>query len=351
MKRHADIPLLLVTILLLGCGLIAVSSAATSADFQKQVLGIGLSLLPIALVWRLGRTGLYRLAPLLYAVSVLLLLLTAVVGREVNGNRNWLALGPLQLQPVEIAKLGLIVMLALTLRGGYRGLRSYLGPLAVMLPVFGLVVTHDFGDAMVLVVIFLCALVAARTPTWHLLLVLLAIGVTFPTVIYPHLKPYQQARLTSFVDPTRDARGSGYQVTQALIAEGSGGFQGKGYRQGTQIQKGFVYSQQSDFIFAAWAEEQGFVGCIALMLLFSGLFWRLAALAAEVPDMQDQVFIAGVLGWLGAQVLENIGAAISLLPLTGITLPLISYGLTSLVMVLSALGCVVVIHRDRVLDL
>lgn len=342
-----DFPLVIIVSLLLCCGLTAVSSAASATDFHKQALGILLAALPLALIWKLGRDRLYLAAPWLYGASVVLLLLTALVGREVNGNRNWLALGPLQLQPVEIAKLGLILMLAGVMKAGYQGVRSYLAPLAVFLAIFGLVITHDFGDAIVLAVILFSTLMAFRAPAWHLLLAVATLLVAFPTVVLPHLKPYQQARLTSFIDPGRDARGSGYQVTQAMIAEGSGGFEGKGYGKGSQIHRGFVYSQQSDFIFAAWAEEQGFVGCIGLMLLFAALAWRLAFIGSRLPQPSDQVVVAGVLGWIGAQTTENIGASMSMLPLTGITLPLISYGLTSLVMVLTALACILVLHRDR----
>ena len=345
-----EFPLIIFICLLLVCGLVALSSAATPTDFQKQLMGVALALIPMTVVWRLGRKRLHNVAPWLYALALLLLLMTALFGREVNGNRNWLSLGPLQLQPVEIAKLGLVLMLAWTMKTGYQGLRSYIVPFSVFGTVFGLVVTHDFGDAMVLAVIFLSTLLTFKVPAFHLALVLLSLAVLFPTVVLPHLKPYQQARLTSFIDPTKDARGSGYQVAQAMIAEGSGGFEGKGYRKGTQIHKGFVYSQQSDFIFAAWAEEQGFVGCIGLMALFTGLLWRMASITSGLPGLQDQLVVTGVMAWIGAQVVENIGASISMLPLTGITLPLISYGLTSLIMILTALACVIVIQRDRNLD-
>jgi rod shape determining protein RodA len=342
-----EYPLIVFICLLLVCGLTALSSAATPTDFHKQLLGIALALIPMTVIWRLGRKRLHNVAPWLYALSLLLLILTALFGREVNGNRNWLALGPLQLQPVEIAKLGLILMLAWVMKAGYQSLRSYLVPLGVFGIVFGLVVSHDFGDAMVLAVIFFSTLLTFKVPAWHLALMVLSLAVLFPTVILPHLKPYQQARLTSFIDPTKDARGSGYQVTQAMIAEGSGGFEGKGYRQGTQIHKGFVYSQQSDFIFAAWAEEEGFIGCVGLMILFGALIWRMAIITSGLADLQDQLVVTGVLGWVGTQIVENIGASISMLPLTGITLPLISYGLTSLIMILTALACVIVIQRDR----
>nr|WP_281377063.1 FtsW/RodA/SpoVE family cell cycle protein [Deinobacterium chartae] len=337
----------LLVALLLGMGLIAVSSAAIPSDFQKQLMGVGLGLIPVVAMWFLGRDRLYKLGPWLYVLSILLLTATLVVGREVNGSRNWLVLGPLQFQPLELAKMALILALATVMRGGYKGLRSYLPPLLLFFPIFALVVKEDFGGAMVLSGILIAMLIVWRMPWWHLLLGLALVATVFTTVLYPHLKPYQQKRLTIFVNPLQDPRGSGYQVIQSLIAVGSGGMMGKGYKQGTQTQKGFVYSQHSDFVFSTWAEEQGFVGAVTLLVLFGALFWRLAGMAGESPQLQDQLVISGVLGQLGVQSLENIGATLSLLPLTGITLPLISYGLSSLVSVLATLGMVYVVHRDR----
>lgn len=342
-----EVALPLLVLALLGVGLIAVSSAATPGDFQKQILGIGLSLVPIAALWFVGRERLYRFSFLIYIAAVLLLVATMVIGREVNGSRNWLVIGPLQFQPLEIAKVALIITLARVMKGGYQGLRSYFLPLALFLPILGLVIKEDFGGGMVLSGIFAGMMLVYRIPIWHFIAVVVAVAIAFPTVVYPKLQPYQQQRLTIFMNPLKDARGSGYQQVQGMIAIGSGGLMGKGYKQGSQTQNGFVPFPHTDFIFAAWAEEQGFIGGIFLLVLFGALFWRLAIMGGESPHLQDQLLFAGVLGQLGVQALENMGAAMSLLPLTGITLPLVSYGLSSLISVMATLGMAYVIHRDR----
>ena len=348
-----DLRLPILVIFLLTAGLVTVSSVAMSPNlidqgiFQKQLLGVAVAAVPIALLLWAGRERVYRFAPPLYVLSLVLLAATFVIGKEVNGQRNWLVLGPLQFQPLELAKLSLIVLLPLVMRGGYKGVHSYVLPLALFLPVLGLVVKEDFGGAMVLAGMLACMLIAWRIPLWHVLLVVLAIGVTFPTIVFPNLKPYQQSRLTIFVDPYKDPKGTGYHQIQSTIAIGSGGMMGKGYGNGTQTHNGFVYSQHSDFVFASWAEEQGFVGAIAMLVAFGALFWRLAGMTSEVTRPEDQLLIAGVLGQLGVQTIENIGASLSMLPLTGITLPLVSYGLSSLVSVLTTLGLVYVIYRDR----
>ena len=337
---------------LLVVGLMTVSTAALAPRvspgiFSKQLLGVGLSLLPIALLWWAGRDRSYRAAPWLYGFAILLQLSTFVIGKDINGQKNWLVLGPVQFQPLELLKLSLILMLPTVMQGGYKGLKSYLWPLALFLPALGLVITQDFGGAMVLLAMFVAMLLVFKMPIWHLLLVVLALGVAFPKVIFPHLKPYQQARLTIFVDPYKDARGQGYQVIQSTIAIGSGGMMGKGYKQGTQSHNGFVPEAHTDFAAATWLEEQGFVGGVIVLLLYGGLIWGLAGMASGSPRLQDQILFAGILGQLGFQAIENIGAALSMLPLTGITLPLISYGLSSLVMTLTTLGLAYVVYRDR----
>ncbi|WP_027480586.1 FtsW/RodA/SpoVE family cell cycle protein [Deinococcus pimensis] len=352
-----DLGLPLLVLLLLGAGLVTVSSVAMSPNlvsqgiFQKQLLGLAIAVVPIGLMWWAGRDRIFAFAPFLYGLSLLLLAATFVIGKEVNGQRNWIVLGPLQFQPLEIAKLSLIVLLPLVMRRGYRGLRSYLLPLTLFLPVLGLVIKEDFGGGMVLAGLFGCILIAWRAPWWHLVLVALAIGVAFPTVVYPKLKPYQQKRLTIFVNPAQDPRGAGYHQLQSQIAIGSGGMMGKGYGKGTQTHNGFVYSQHSDFVFASWSEEQGFVGAVALLAVYGALFWRLAAMGTDVTRPQDQLLFAGVLGQIGVQTIENVGAALSMLPLTGITLPLVSYGLSSLVSVLATLGLAYVVYRDRLQEI
>src|SRR5690606_27618689 len=155
------------------------------------------------------------------------------------------------------------------------------------------------------------------------------------------------ARLTTCLGPAAAPRGSGYQVIQSMIAVGSGGLMGKGYMQGTQSQLGFIPYRQTDFIFPVLAEEGGFVASVALLLLYGLLFWRLVSMASECPFERDQLIVVGVTVLIGFQVLVNIGVALGLAPVTGITLPLVSYGGTSLLSTLLALALAFTVHRDR----
>jgi rod shape determining protein RodA len=350
MSREIGLPFIIAVIL--GIGLLTVSSVAQHDVFQKQLLGTGLALVPIAALWWLGSPRLYALAAPLYGLSLFLLLLTMFVGTEVNGNRNWLGNGFFRFQPLEFGKIAMILMLARVMTRPIRGLRDYVPIAAISLPMLGLVMvgTGDLGGALVLAAIILGMVVARGVPLRHLLIGFAVLAVAMPTVVWPHLKPYQQKRLTIFLNPESDARGQGYQLMQSRIAIGSGGLTGKGYKQGTQSQGNFVPADQTDFIFAPWAEEQGFLGAAFLILMYGLLFWRMTLMGGDCPSDTDRIVIGGVMAMLGFQVLENLGAAIGVAPMTGLTLPLVSYGVSSLLAVAAALGVVYIVHRDRYAD-
>ncbi len=323
--KNYDLRFPIIVMLLIGVGLVTISSQAHSPKvphgvFSKQLLGVFLSTLPLGVMWWAGRERIYRCAPFLYAGGLLLQLLTFLFGKSINGQQDWLVLGPLQFQPLELLKFSLILYLPALMAGGYQSVRSYMKPVLFFLPAYGLVVTEDLGGSFVLAVMFIVMLIIWKVPKWHVLTAAVVVAVLFPTVVFPHLKPYQQSRLTIFINPNQDARGQGYQVIQSTIAIGSGGMMGKGYKHGTQSRNGFVPEAHTDFVFASWSEEQGFVGAMGVLVLYGFLFWGLAEMASASPRLQDQIVLGGILGQIGFQALENIGASLSMLPLTGITL-------------------------------
>jgi rod shape determining protein RodA len=345
-----DLSLPFVTLLILGVGLFTLNSAAPSDEFMRQVafLVAGAVAL-VALVWA-GKSRLLRLSSYIYGASLALLVLTYFLGTEVNGAKSWLYLGPLPgFQPSELAKLALILVLAQALHERpIRRLVDYLRVAALALPPIGLVLIEpDLGSALVLVAITAGVVLVRGVPWRHLVLIVLLVGAAVPTLVLPNLKPHQLERLVSFVDPYRDPQGTGYQVIQSTIAVGSGGLLGKGYKAGTQSQLGFIPYRHTDFIFPVLAEEGGFLASVVLLLLYGLLFWRMLAMAAECPFERDQLLITGVLVLVAFQVLVNIGVTIGVAPVTGITLPLVSYGGTSLVSTLVALGFAWVVYRDR----
>ena len=347
---RSDLSLPVVVTFLLAAGLFTLSSAAPTNEFMRQLMFLGVGVVGCAVLLWLGRHRVLRLAFPVYWLTIFLLLLTRLIGTEVNGAQSWLYIGPLPgFQPSELAKLSLIMALAVTLHERpIRGPVGYIRPVLLLLLPLGFVLTEpDLGSGLVLAAIGGGLLLMRGIPWKHLVLFVLLFAVAVPTVALPNLQPHQRARLVSFLDPSADPQGSGYQVIQSTIAVGSGGLLGKGYEQGTQSQLGFIPYRHTDFIFPVLAEEGGFVGAVLLLLLYGLLFWRLVALAAECPFERDQFLIVGVVLLIGFQVVVNIGVTLGLAPVTGITLPLVSYGGTSLISTLMALTLAFVAHRDR----
>lgn len=350
---RVDLSLPFFTALILVVGLVTLNSAAPSDEFVRQMVFLGGGIVLVGLLLWAGKNRILRFAPHLYLASLGLLLLTRFIGTEVNGAKSWLYLGPLPgFQPSELSKLALIMVLASALHERpIRRLVDYLRLGLFALPLVGLVLMEpDLGSSLVLIAITGGMVLVRGLPWRHLVLVAVLTGIAVPTVVLPNLKPHQVERLASFMDPAADPQGSGYQVNQSTIAIGSGGLFGKGYKAGTQSQLGFIPYRHTDFIYPVLAEEGGFVASVLLLMLYGALFWRLLAMAAECPYERDQLLIIGVVALISFQVLVNVGVTIGVAPVTGITLPLVSYGGTSLVSTLMALTLAFVVHRDRYAD-
>ncbi len=347
---RVDLALPIVVALLLAAGLTTLSSAAPGDELARQFVFLSISIGAIGTVLWLGRVRLFRFAPHAYAAALLALVAVQLFGTEVNGARSWLYLGPLPgFQPSEFMKLALILALAATLHERpIRRLVDYLRPFGLIAVPTALVLSEpDLGGAMVLVAIGVGMLLVRGVPWRHLLALAIVVAVAVPSLVLPNLRPHQEQRIATFLNPGADPQGAGYQVIQSTIAVGSGGLFGKGYRQGTQSQLGFIPFRQTDFIFPVLAEEGGFVAALLLLALYGLLFWRLVAMAAECPAERDQLLVVGVLVFVGFQVLLNVGVTLGLAPVTGITLPLVSYGGTSLLSTLLALSVAFAVHRDR----
>jgi rod shape determining protein RodA len=353
MLRQIEIIMPIVVVLLLGMGLLALGTATPDLSFvMRQGLFIVIGLVAgVAILW-LGRKRMMSLAYPFYWTTVALLMLMRVFGVERNGARSWIRLGPLpEFQPSELAKLSVILVLALALHEKpIRHWGHYFKPAALALLPFALIFTEpDLGNSLVIAFVTAGILLVRGVPLRHMIVILTLAAVAVPVVL-PNLQPHQRARLTSFLNPEADPLGSGYQVIQSRIAIGSGGILGKGYRQGTQSQLGFIPYQYADFVLAVVAEEGGFVATTFLLLLYGLLFWRLVTMAGECPQERDQLAIVGVLSLIGCEMFINVGVTLGLVPVTGVTLPMISYGGTSIISTILSLAIVYVIHRDRYKD-
>ncbi|WP_028649853.1 rod shape-determining protein RodA [Nocardiopsis sp. CNT312] len=295
-------------------------------------------------------------APLVYGATLMALIMVLTpLGAVINGSRGWIVLGPVQFQPSELAKVGLILVLA-TLLGEPRDGESkpmtrdvLYCLLALALPLALVLLQPDLGTTLVLGMIFLGMLTLSGAPlAW--VVGMLACGVATACAVwwFDLLEPYQLDRLATLIDPSADPQGAGYNSAQALIAVGSGGFSGTGLFQGEQTHGRFVPEQHTDFIFTVAGEELGFVGSVAMVALFIVVFWRILRIAAGCDQPYPRLLCVGVATWFAFQSFINIGMGLGIMPVTGLPLPFVSYGGTAIVANMLALGLVLGVHvRDR----
>jgi rod shape determining protein RodA len=311
----------------------------------------------LIVLWLLSRVRLdiyERLAPLLYGVGLLALAAVLVVGVTRGGSTAWIALGPLTIQPSEFARIGTILMAATWLArrsGRHLKVREALVAVAIIAaPLVLVALEPDLGVGLTYLPILGATLLLGGLPrwVWVALIVLAVLGVN-STWRYV-LKPYQKERVLTVFQPERDPFGAGYQVRQSKIAVGSGGIGGQGLGRGSQSQLRFLPAQHTDFAFAVWAEATGFVGTTVLLLAYALLTARIAKVALTT-DSRHGLIVAVLVGvWLVFQVVVNLGMVLGWLPTTGVTLPLFSYGGSSLISTCAALGVVQSVWGHRLVN-
>ncbi|MGI6784625.1 MAG: FtsW/RodA/SpoVE family cell cycle protein [Aminivibrio sp.] len=297
----------------------------------RQLLWGGISAGAFMVVLQLGHARIFSWAYSIYGLALALLFGVMVLGMTVKGAQSWFHLGFFRFQPAEFGKVALILVLAKHLCR-YPPLEApgFLGGLALAALSAGLVFFQpDAGSAIVYGVIAMAAIVAAGAP-WKYPAGLAAIMTAAIPLGWQFLKEYQKMRIRVFIDPWVDPLGAGYNVIQSRIAVGSGGLLGKGFMEGLQSKLRFLPEPHTDFIFSVYCEELGFIGAVVMLLLFGALFWRLIETGMRAKDGRAKVLIAGASAWIWFQMTESIGMSIGLLPVTGLPLPLVSYGGSSL---------------------
>lgn len=334
---------------LLALGIATIWSVALSRDpgnlstVVRQGTAAGLGLL---LMFILAATN-YRLfrsySTLLYIGALLLLAAVLIVGTTIRGTTGWLHFAGWSFQPVEFVKFALVVFLARYLadhpRGSFGTREFFVLSAFVGAPIVLVLLQPDLGSALVLIAIWVGLLALARIRKRYVILLVLS-GVVLAGTAWFFLAPYQQDRILTFLNPSRDPLGRGYNVTQAMIAVGAGGFRGRGLGFGSQTQLRFLPESQTDFILAVIAEDFGFVGILIVLAALSLIGWRLFAIARTAPDDFTLFLILGILLAFVVPCIINIGMNLGLMPVTGIALPLLSYGGSSLLMVLVMFGVV-----------
>ncbi len=287
---------------------------------------------------------------LAYFSGITLLALVLVIGRTVHNNKSWINMGGMAFQPSELVKILVIVALAKYFSESDRedlDLRELLtGGLIVLVPMVLVILQGDLGTAVTFVPIYAALSVTAGLRRKHILVFILAGAMVIPAG-WMMLKDYQKSRIQTVFDPANDPRHVGYQTIQSKIAVGSGRFLGKGFRQGSQGQLGFLPARHTDFVFASWAEERGFAGSVAVLGLFILVALRLLKAAREAKDKVGAMICAGVLALYWFHVTINMGMALGLLPIAGIPLPFVSAGGSSLISSFAGMGICMNVRMRR----
>lgn len=367
LTRRLDWPILLASLALSLMGSLLVYSATRNRTELNQGdpyffllrhlmnLGIGLALM-IGTLW-LGHRALRNIVPVLYGLSVLLALVVLTpLGATINGQRNWLVIGGFSIQPAEFLKvtiiLGMAMMLAARVDAGdklypdHRTVAQSLGLAAV--PCLILLLMPDLGSMLAMVAIVLGVLLASGASNRWVFGLLIAGAIGCLAIWQLHiLDDYQLNRFAAFANPDLDPAGVGYNTNQARIAIGSGGLTGAGLFHGSQTTGQFVPEQQTDFVFTVAGEELGFVGAGLIIFLLGVVLWRACRIARDSTELYGTIVAAGIVAWFAFQSFENIGMTLGIMPVTGLPLPFVSYGGSSMFAVWIAVGLLQSIRVQR----
>ena len=364
-SQRLDLVLVLTVLALLGLGTLLVWSATASRDeltggvptafATRHLVNIAIGLVLAAVVASTDHRWVRILTPVVYLASVagLVAVLVPGVGKVINGSQSWLSVGGLSLQPSELAKLAVIVGMALllaeksegSLRAGVRGVDILQALAIAAVPAALILAQPDLGTLLVLcATTFGLITLSGASRRWLVGLLLAAAAGAVLALQLQVLQGYQLDRLWAFADPTLDPQGAGYNTTQARIAIGNGGLFGQGLFSGSQTQSGFVPAQHTDFVFTVAGEELGLTGAGGVVALFAVLLWRALRIATQAPDLFGRLAAGGIACWFGFQTFQNIGMCLGIMPVTGVPLPLVSYGGTSMFATLMAIGLLLNIH-------
>ncbi len=356
--RDFDWVLLGFVLLLSLISVLEIKSATLHTKFHgfdhKQIGFLAVGLVLMFLISLIDYHRLIDISHWAYGISILSLVAVLAVGTKVLGGKRWINLGHgFHFQPSEWVKLILIISVA-RFFWGLVGKELTWTDIAkafalVCIPMALVLKQPDLGTALTYLPILICGLFLGGIRFRQVALILLGIALIGGIAVKSgkHLKPYQQARIDAFINPDSDPRGSGYQIRQSLIAVGAGGIWGKGANKGTQTQGDFLPIPYTDFIFAAFCEEHGFVGAVGVLLLYFLILMRLIQNAQTASDLPGSFIIMGVVAVIVFQVAVNVGMVVGLMPVTGIPLPLLSYGGSSVLFTFMALGIVMNIRMRR----
>ncbi len=318
-----------------------VHNSDISQLWKKQLFWFAISLIAMWVFSRIDYRFWMEASYVFYWVAIISLLAVLIIGDQTNGAKRWIKLGFLSYQPSELAKLSVLLVLA-----RYIGSKTvelfYLSKFFLLLallalPLLLILKQPDLGSALLLVPVSVILMyvggIRARWLSWIFIM-----AAASSPLIWHFLKDYQRERLEVFINPQDDPLGAGYNIIQSTIAIGSGGISGKGYMQGTQTQLSFIPEHHTDFIFSVVGEEWGFVGCLVVLGLYFFMIQKTFQISRKARDREGSLLALGIAGMFTVQIIINVGMTVGLLPVTGLTLPFISYGGSSLMFSYAAIG-------------
>ncbi len=337
-KRDFDWAMVFIVLTICGLGVLQIFSATHDTIWQgswwKQIIFIAAGILLMWIVMQVDYHAMLQRAYPLYIVSVVLLLAVLLIGKRAFGSTRWIALpAGIHLQVSEFAKIAVILVVArflTNLKTEVLELRDLLklGGL-ILVPMALIAKEPDLGTSLTYLPILAIGIVLAGM-RWKYWVAIGVIGLVLLPIAFANLQPYQKNRIVSFLDPERDPQGTGYQLIQSKIAVGAGGTWGKGITKGSQTQLRFLPVPHTDFIFSAFAEEHGFVGVIFVLILYFVLLMQVVQDGQTAPDRAGMYICMGVAALLLFHILVNVGMVVGRMPVTGIPLPLMSYGGSSI---------------------
>lgn len=316
----------------------------------RQVVWMAIGVIILLLISQIDYQRILITSYFMYAFTIAILLFVLFFSKARGGSHRWINMGAFSIQPSEIAKITLVLALS-----SYMSVRkSEVHKLSFIIRVFALVIPivllvlmePDLGTSLLFIPITIAMLFAAGARPRHLVGIML-LGMGAVPFLWQFLKDYQKQRLLVFLDPNIDPLGSGYTIIQSKIAVGSGGLFGKGWLSGTQNQLNFLPERHTDFIFSVIGEEWGFMGALVLIGLFAVVIYRGIKIIERTPDLSGRLIATGFITLFAVQAIVNIGMTIGVLPIVGLTLPLVSYGGSSLVTMLTAIGIVLNVGTRR----
>jgi rod shape determining protein RodA len=351
---HLDGILLMLVLLLLGISLAMVASASgqSPARISGHLINIGLALSLMVVMANIPPHLLSKVGPLLFVGGVLLLVGVALFGEIRNGARRWMNLGGMAFQPSELLKLALPLMLAWYFQRNAAVLRArhfLVGGALILVPFLLILRQPDLGTALMIGTSGMYVLFFAGLP-WKVIFGGVTLGAASLPIMWGLMHDYQQRRVLTLLDPSADPLGAGYHIIQSTIAIGSGGLFGKGWMHGTQSQLDFIPERTTDFIFAVFGEEFGYIGTVLLIGLYLAIVARGLIIASRAPTLFGRLMAATLSLNLFTYVFVNMGMVSGILPVVGVPLPLMSYGGTAFVTLLLGMGIVMSVATNRQLN-